>query len=89
MGLGSKRLRMTEADLDASPEKQRERRMLADLIDLREIPKNCPLYASHTVTLCGGPYHGRRAAVNTKQRDAWVIGDCSYALRDGAWTWTE
>jgi len=80
---------MTEADLDASPQQQRERRMLAHLIDLREIPKNCPLYPSHTVLLVGGPYDGRRAVVNTKQRDAWVVGGFSYALRDGTWTWTE
>lgn len=80
---------MTEADLDASPLKQRERRMLGSLIDLREIPKNCSKYPSHTVTLVGGPYHGRRAVVNTKQRDAWVIGASGYELRDGTWTWTE
>jgi hypothetical protein len=80
---------MTEADLLASPLKQRERLMLGALIDLREVPKNCPLYPAHTVTLLGGPYDGRRAVVNTRQRDAWVIGDFSYALVDGVWTWTE
>lgn len=80
---------MTEADLDASPLKQRERRMLADLIDLREVPKNCPLYPSHTVTLCGGPYGGRRAVVNNAQREAWVIGVSGYEMRDGTWTWIE
>lgn len=80
---------MTEAELDASPLKQRERRMLADLIDLREIPKNCPLYPSHTVLLCGGPYHGRKAIVNNSQRDAWVIGAAGYTLCDGTWTWSD
>ena len=78
---------MTEADLDASPLNQRPRAMLAHLIDLREIPKNCPLYASHQVILSGGPYHGREAVVNTKQRDAWVIGIYGYTLIDGTWTW--
>lgn len=79
----------SEADLDAArPLIQRERTMLAHLIDLREIPKNCPLYASHQVFLVGGPYHGREAVVNNKQRSAWVIGDYCYELRCGSWQWS-
>jgi hypothetical protein len=78
---------VTEADLHASPLKQRPRAMAGDLIDLREIPKPC--CGAHAVLLIGGPYHGRKAAVNNHMREAWVIGAWGYELRDGAWQWSE